>query len=506
MRHDLRWKGALILTAVLIFALLISPVGTKIFKGDPIRQGLDLQGGIELLLTPDYRLGVSALSKLRDELLTKLNEANINVQASYLGTLDGDRYEGLRFSFANETDLQRARNLGVFPQQYQLNAFGETKRLSFKPEIKGNTIELTVLQSADDFSKDSLKRSLAIISNRINEASHGMAEADVRLDEGKNRIHVQLPGIKTLQEAKSLITATGRLTFRINNRIVLDGTHLEDVRVNFDQTRRSWVIAFQFKGDGARQLAKITTENLKKQMAVYLDETLLMDPIIDEPIPNGEGIITLGGTPKSEVERYALLMKSGALPISLRVVQSTQVAPTLGDEIVKQSLVAGVVGIILVVAFMILFYSIPGMLADVALGCYAVFVLGLIALLRGVLTLPGVAGVVLGVGMAVDANVIIFERIKDEIRNGKRVRPAVQSGFERAFITILDSNITTLIVAGVLFFLGSGPVQGFAMTLTISILVSMFTAIVVTRLLLEWWIDHDPDRYAKHFGVKEVVE
>lgn len=505
MRHDLRWKGALILIAVLVFGFLLSPAGTKVFNGPPLRQGLDLQGGIELLLTPDYRVGANILSKLGDELSTKIKGANIDVQIGTLGTLDGDRYEGLRLSFANGNDLQRARNLGIFSKSYQFKVFGETKKLNFEPEIKENTIELTILEDSSNFPADSLERSLAIISNRINEASHGMAEADVRLD-GKGRINVQLPGIKSLQEAKSLITATGRLTFRINNRIVLDGTNLQDVRVNFDQTKRSWVISFQFKGDGAKQLAKITTENVNKQMAVYLDETMLMDPVIQDPIPDGSGIITLGGTPKEEVERYALLMKSGALPISLRVIQSTQVAPTLGKEIVKQSMIAGIIGVVLVIGFMLLFYGLPGILANVALILYLIFVLGIMALFRGVLTLPGIAGVILGVGMAVDANVIIFERIKDELRNGKRVRPAVQSGFGRALTAILDSNITTLIAAGVLFFFGSGPVQGFAMTLTIGILVSMFTAVFVSRFLLEWRIDHDPDRYAKHFGVKEVAE
>lgn len=506
LRHDLRWKGALILIAVLIFGLLLSPAGTKVFNGPPLRQGLDLQGGIELLLTPDYRLGANVLTKLEDELSRKIRNANIDVQIAPLGTLDGDRYEGLRFSFASENDLRRAGNLGIFTNNYQFKVFGETKKLNFEPEIKGKEIELKILESPDNFPKDSLQRSLAIIRNRINEKSVGMAEADVRLDEGKDRIYVQLPGIRSLQEAKGLITATGRLTFRINNRIVLDGTHLQDVRVNFDQTKRSWVISFQFKGDGARQLAKITTENVNKQMAVYLDETMLMDPVIQDPIPDGAGIISLGGTPKEEVERYALLMKSGALPISLRVLQSTQVAPTLGKEIVKQSMIAGIAGVVLVIGFMLLFYGLPGLLANVALILYVIFVLGIMALFRGVLTLPGIAGVILGVGMAVDANVLIFERIKDELRNGKRVRPAVQSGFGRALTAILDSNITTLIAAGVLIFFGSGPVQGFAVTLTIGILASMFTAVFVSRFLMEWRIDHDPDRYAKHFGVKEVVE
>jgi preprotein translocase subunit SecD len=227
--------------------------------------------------------------------------------------------------------------------------------------------------------------------------------------------------------------------------------------------------------------------------------------VIQDVIPNGSGEITFGNTTKAEVEKNAILMKSGALPISLKVVQSTQVEPTLGKEIVHQSMVAGIVGVVLVIVFMIIFYSLPGLLADCALVMYAIFVLGFMALFRGVLTLPGVAGLILGIGMAVDANIIIFERIKDELRNGKRVRAALHGGFDRALVTILDSNVTTLIAAGVLFFFGSGSVQGFAVTLGISILVSMFTAVFVTRFFLEWRMAQDPDRYAKYFGVKEVI-
>ncbi|HYH04575.1 MAG TPA: protein translocase subunit SecD, partial [Bacillota bacterium] len=227
--------------------------------------------------------------------------------------------------------------------------------------------------------------------------------------------------------------------------------------------------------------------------------------VIQDPIPNGSGIITFGNASKDEVEKNAILMKSGALPISLRVVQSTQVEPTLGKEIVRQSIFSGIIGICLVVVFMIVFYSVPGLFADLALLMYAIFVLGFMALFRGVLTLPGVAGLILSIGMAVDANIIIFERIKDELRNGKRMRAAVHGGFDRAYVTILDSNITTLISAAVLFFFGTGPVQGFAVTLTIGILVSMVTAIFISRFFLEWRIDQDPDRYAKFFGVKEVA-
>ena len=504
MRNDFRWKGITIFALAFIFSMLISPVGQKFFKGDPIRTGLDLKGGIELLLAPDYRVGGNALAKFGAELIAKVKQANIaEPKLEPLGVSDNGRFDGVLLTFNSAAEAQRAQNIGAFASNYTLDFFGETKHLHNKAVVKGNRVEIEVLQDAKDFPGDALDRTKAIIDNRISETSGGMAEADVRLD-GKGRLNVQLPGIQTLQEAQDLITATGRLTFRINSKIVLDGTDLNDIGVNF-QAGKGYVISFAFKGNGAKTLAQITADNVGKNMGVYLDEKELMNPVIQYALPDGSGIIELGNTPKEEVERDALLMKSGALPISLRVMQSTQVAPTLGKEIIKQSLISGAIGIILVMAFMLFFYGVPGLMTNLALALYAVFVLGVMALFRGVLTLPGVAGFILSLGMAVDANIIIFERIKDEIRNGKRVRPAVVAGFDRAYITILDSNITTLIAAGVLFFMGSGSIQGFAVTLSIGILVSMFTALFVTRFFLDWRIDHDPDRYAKYFGVKEVI-
>ena len=503
LRQDLRWKAGLIFGIVLVMALIIGPLGQGFFKSDPLRLGLDLKGGIELLLEADYRMGETHLRELNNALMAKMKEAGIaEPQMEFLGTVENNLYEGLQYTFASAADVQRVQNINAFPATYKLEVFGETKNLHFKPEIKGNVVELTVSQDPRDFPSDALQRSLAIIEHRISDAASGMAEAEVRLDQN-NRINVQLPGLKSLQQARDLITATGRLTFRIDNRTVLDGTDLSDINVNY-QAGTGYVINFSFKGQGAKQLEQVTTDNVGKNMAVYLDETQLINPVIKTAIPNGSGQIEMPNTPQEEVEKDALLMKSGALPISLKVVQSNQVAPTLGKEIVRQGIIGGIAGIVMVIIFMIMFYSLPGLLADVALVFYGILVLGVMALLRGVLTLPGIAGFVLSLGMAVDANVIIFERIKDELRNGKRVRAAVEAGFHRAFTAIIDSNVTTLIAAGVLFFYGTGPVKGFAVTLSIGVLVSMFTAIFVTKAFVEWKIDHDPDRYAKYFGFKEV--
>ncbi len=504
MRQDLRWKAAVILVIAIIFAFIISPLSKGFFNAEPIRLGLDLQGGIELLLTPDYRLGSTTLFRLGDDLTAKMRAANISPKVDPLGVKDNERYDGLRFTFDSAAEAERALNVGIFPSRYRMDLFGETRNLLFDAKADGNVVELIVSQDAKDFPADSLERALAIIDNRISQASSGMAEADVRLD-GKGRINVQLPGIKSLQEARELIIATGRLTFRMNNQIVLDGTDMNDIRVQFE-AGKGYVIAFGFKGNGARQLEKITTDNVGKKMAVYLDETMLMEPVIESGLTGGSGIITFGNASKDEVEKNAILMKSGALPISLRVVQSTQVAPTLGQEIIKQATIAGAISLAMVIIFMLVFYGIPGLMADAALILYGIMTLGVLAIFRGVLTLPGVAGFILTLGMAVDANIIIYERIKDELRNGKRVRPAIHSGFDRAFVTILDSNLTTIIAALVLYFFGSGAIQGFALTLGIGVLISMFTAIFVTRTILEWRIDYDPDRYAKYFGVKEVQQ
>lgn len=502
LRNDLRWKVGLIFGLVIIAGLILG-FGQGFFKSDPLRLGLDLKGGIELLLEADYRLGPNQLTELGNQITLKMKQAGIaEPQVQFLGTPENNLYEGLQLTFANAAVIQQAQNINAFPATYKLEAFGETKNLQFTPVVKGNIVELKVIQDPHDYPADALERSQAIVENRISDQSSGMAEAEVRLDQN-NRLNVQLPGISSLQQARDLITATGRLTFRIDNRTVLDGTDLKDISTNY-QAGTGYVINFTFKGDGSRQLEKVTTDNVGKIMAVYLDETKLIDPTIKTPIPDGSGQIELPGTPKEEVDRYALLMKSGALPISLKVVQANQVAPTLGKEIVQEGIIGGIAGIILVILFMIMFYSLPGLLADVALVFYAILVLGVMALLRGVLTLPGIAGFILSLGMAVDANVIIFERIKDELRNGKRVRAAVEAGYHRALTAIIDSNVTTLIAAGVLYFFGTGSVKGFAVTLSIGIMVSMFTAIFVTKAFVEWKIDQDPDRHAKYFGFKEV--
>lgn len=511
MRRDTRWKLLVNIGLVLIAALFIvvphlsSDVKNRIFgDSDVIRTGLDLKGGIELVLAPDYRVEDRVLLDVQSDLVRKIKELGIDEpRKNFLGLRAENKYDGLKLTFASENDAQRVINAKVVPASMEWDKGIEKLKLLMnvrKDNANPNVLSISVQLDPKMYGSEALSQAKEIISRRVN--SSGLSETDVRLDANNGRIQVQLPGIATLEQAETLLKSTGRLNFRLDGRIVMYGDDLVDAYASIDNAKGSPSIMFKFGGDGAKQFRDITTANVGKILSVYLDEEKLMDPVINDPIPNGQGTITLGsGAKLSEAKEYALLMKSGALPVSLRTIQNTQVAPTLGSEMIRQSLMGAGVGILAVIVFMLLFYGLPGVLANIALLIYAILNLALFATFRGVLTLPGVAGFILAVGMAVDANIIIFERIKDELRNGKRMRSALESGFDRAFTAIIDANVTTIITAIVLLIFGTGPIKGFAITLTLGILVSMFTAIMVTKNFLEVVTDKYPDKYAKIFGV-----
>lgn len=348
---------------------------------------------------------------------------------------------------------------------------------------------------------EALERAMAIIDRRIN--ALGVAEPVIQR-EGARRIVVELPGVTDQQQAVELIGRTALLEIKDPlGRTVLTGADLADARLGLDQFGRP-AVDVEFTPEGAARFAQLTTLYVGQQIPHLLDGELLVAPVVQEPITSGQGQIT-GGFTHEEARHLAILLKAGSLPVPLDVVEMRNVGPTLGQESIDRSLKAGIAGLVLVVLYMIIYYRLPGLLADVALGVYVMLVLALLAGLGATLTLPGIAGLILSVGMAVDANVIIYERIKDELRAGKRVRAAIRAGFSRAFRAILDANITTLIAAGVLFYLGTGPVKGFAVTLSLGVLASMFTAIVVTRWLLVAAVDANPQGAARYFGVGEAA-
>lgn len=503
MRAEFQWKLGLVLALALVSILILYPPligkitgGTGPFGGKPIRQGLDLRGGLEVILGPDYRVEPSLLDQITPTLLGQIGQVNAAAPSvGKLGLMELNKYEGLKFTFASADEARRVLAAGAIQNGLLWREGDKDLHLTFRLEQIGRDLEVTVEQSPRDFPADSLKRAETILEDRVNRL--GLSEPDIRFDDDNDQIIVQLPSVTSEKEAQDILQRTGRLNFRLEGRKVLFGDDLKMARAGYDGGQT--VIHFEFGDEGARLLKFITEKNINKNMGVYLDEEELMNPVIRSIIPDGKGQIELGNASIEEAKKYAILMEAGSLPISLRNLAVNQVAPTLGKDMIRQSMVAGIAGIILVIIFMIGFYGLIGVLADMALVLYAALVLLVLALLRGVLTLPGVAGFILSIGMAVDANIIIFERIKDELRSGKRMRPAVSSGFARAFWTIFDSNLTTLIIAGVLLFYGYGAVRGFAVTLTIGILVSMFTALVVTRFFLEMMIDRNPDKFVGHF-------
>jgi len=363
-----------------------------------------------------------------------------------------------------------------------------------------------------------------IIRNRIDE--FGVAEPIIQ-KEGKDRILVQLPGVDDPERAIDLIGKTALLEFKLvsddsqalekalegevpgqyelkyktykpregmreekiplllKKEAELTGAHLVDAHVSIDQARfNEPYVAFEFDKEGGKIFARVTGTNVGRRLAIVLDGTVYSDPVINERIPHGSGQIT-GRFSHDEAKDLAIVLKAGALPAPVTILENRTVGPSLGRDSVRTGIKAILLGGIFIVVFMCLYYGLSGFLANLALFFNIVIILGVLAMFQATLTLPGLAGIALTIGMAVDANVLIFERIREELKMRKTISAAVSMGYQRAFLTIVDANLTTLITAACLFFFGTGPVRGFAVTLIIGILASMFTAITVTRTIYQ---------------------
>jgi len=273
----------------------------------------------------------------------------------------------------------------------------------------------------------------------------------------------------------------------VKKQVLVQGGDLTDAQATFDQRTSEPVVSFKFNTSGSRRFAQATTENVGQPFAIILDGQVLSAPVIREPITGGSGQISGSFTVQSAND-LAVLLRAGALPAPLTIIEERTVGPGLGQDSIRSGEIAAYVGSILVVVFMLLTYRLFGFFANVAVAINVAMIIGLLSLLNATLTLPGIAGIVLTVGIAVDSNVLIYERIREEIRNGRTAISAIDAGFTRALATILDSNITTFIAAAVLFFIGTGPVRGFAVTLGIGIITTVFTAFTVTRLIVAYWV------------------
>lgn len=365
-------------------------------------------------------------------------------------------------------------------------------------DLQGGTH--VVLEASDTpdstVNDDAMKRVVHILERRINEL--GLTEPIVQR-QGERRVIVELPGVKDPEKAIEMLGRTALMEFQDESgNVVLTGKDLKDARAQIDQNTQK-LVAIEFTDEGAKKFADLTAKSVGKHIAILLDKQVLTNPVVQEVIPNGKAVIS-GNRTIEEAERLAILLRSGALPVKVDVLETRTVGPTLGEDSKTKSMQAFVIGIAGIVVFMLLFYRLSGFVANIALILYVMLLLFSLKMLNATLTLPGIAGIILSMGMAVDANVLIFERFKEEYRNGKTLRAAMDAGFNRAFATILDSNVTTLIAAAVLFFLGTGTIKGFAITLGLGIILSMFTAITITRYVLKMLINANVIKNGKFYG------
>lgn len=373
-------------------------------------------------------------------------------------------------------------------------------------DLKGGVyavLEAAPEKEGDIIDNETMNSLIEVLDRRIN--GIGVAESVVQ-KAGNNRVIIELPGISDTTEAINMIGKTALLEFKIMDEngnlgpTLLTGGALKKAQVGYGNLGEPQ-INFEMKPEGAIEFARITRENVGKQLAIVLDGKVQTAPVIRTEIPGGTGSIS-GNYTVEEAKRTATLLNSGALPIKAEIVETRTVGASLGDESIAASMVAGKVAMALIGIFMLIFYRFPGIVADIALVCFGIITFALLQFIGATLTLPGIAGLILSAGMAVDANVIIFERIKEELGFGNTIRGAINAGFSKGFVAIFDSNLTTLIITGILFIFGTGPVKGFAVTLTIGTVASMFTAIVMTKVLLMVFVEVFHLNNPKLFGIR----
>ncbi|MDD4320242.1 MAG: protein translocase subunit SecD [Acidaminococcaceae bacterium] len=375
-------------------------------------------------------------------------------------------------------------------------------------DLQGGTH--VVLQAVDTpnakVDDDALNRSVKIIERRVNEL--GLTEPVIQR-QGKDRIIVELPGVKDPEKAIAMLGRTALLEFKdMTGKTVMTGKDLKDSKASVGQNGKP-VVGLDFSVEGGKKFAILTSQNIGKQISISLDGQVLTSPVVNEAITGGKAQIS-GSRNMEEAEHLAILLRSGSLPVQLEMLENRTVGPTLGQDSKDKSVKAFAIGLGGIFLFMLVFYRASGLVADIVLLFYTLLLLAIMRGLNATLTLPGIAGIILSIGMAVDANVLIFERFKEEVIKGKTLRSAMEAGFSRAFITILDSNITTLMAAAVLFYLGTGPIKGFAITLALGVLISMFTAVAVTRYMLRFLIasniTSNPAFYGAAAPKKEVAK
>jgi protein-export membrane protein SecD len=479
-----------------IFAFLNFQAKDSLYIGKKINLGLDLQGGSYLLLEINsdtliqekIQGKVIPLKKLLKENKIDYSNFKINNQSLSLSINDLDKFNLIFNSRKDNLVNPYIDNYRSYELTYKNTSNNQVEIIFSKYGL------LTINNSA-------LKQSIEIVRRRIDDV--GTKEPTI-LQRGEKRILIELPGLKDPERIKSLLGKTAQLNFRlvtensefgtdklisengeklnVSKRIIMSGENLIDAQPNINNQNNQPTVSFTLDRLGAQKFGRATTDNVGKRLAIVLDGEIVSAPSINESITSGSGIIS-GNFSFQEATDLALLLRSGALPTPLKVVEERTVGPDLGEDSIKSGTTSLIIGFILVILFMFYKYKIFGLIANTALIANLFMLVGILTILEATLTLPGIAGIILTVGMAVDANVLIFERIREELKTEKSIIHAFDIGYSKAKITVLDANITTLIAAIILFAFGSGPVKGFAITLGIGIVTTLFTAYFLARHL-----------------------
>ena len=504
-------KLAIIFTAVFCVLLAVPTMSPKLapyFPSwvRPIPLGLDLKGGAQLLLEVDTKtMFQDKAAQLYDETRAALIDRNKGViRFSNLRNNDGV----VSLVVRDDADVSRAKGRlkSVLGTSVDISSSGRTITLAYSEKQKNEMVQ------------DALARSIEIVRRRID--ALGTKEPSIQSQGGKY-ILIQLPGVDNPEHIKELIGQTAKMTFHLVNenvsaeqiasgrapngtqflplmdapqqlipvytRVEVSGESLKDSQADFDQNNMP-VVTTAFDATGARKFARLTTEHVNERFAIVLDGRVLSAPTIREPIPGGRGQIS-GGFTLQGAKDLAVLLRSGALPAPLQVIEERTVGAGLGADTIATGKIGSAIGVLFVIIFMLVAYRTFGLIADIVLLVNLAMIIGISAFLGATLTLPGIAGIVLTLGMAVDANILPFERIRDEVREGVPTMRAVELGFHRSTKTVMDGNLTNLICSLILFQFGAGPIRGFAVTLSIGVITTLFTCLLLSKVLIDWYMN-----------------
>ncbi len=513
-----RWKVASILAMTLIAMLIIVPSFLSKDSFDAFRKvvpkwlpfeqlvlGLDLQGGAHLLYQVDGTdVTRTQVNNLRDDVRRVLREENVRITGGI-----GAQGRTVQFRVPDAGDRARAMpKLRQLTQGSTNNVLGGAASADISEDPDG-LVTMTVSDAGvNDKIRRSVEQTIEVLNRRVNDL--GTTEPNIQRV-GDDRILVEVPGLQDTNRLKEIVGTTAKLEFRlvadpgaspsdvdqlpqtdqpgllpVEKQIMVQGEDLTDAQPGFDQRSSEPVVNFRFNIRGGQKFGEVTSANVGKPFAIVLDNKVISAPRILGPITGGSGQIS-GRFTVEQANNLSILLRAGALPAKLTIVEERTVGPGLGQDSIDAGKKAAYVGAVLVVIYMLTTYGIFGVFADLALLVHIALIFASLILLRATLTLPGIAGIVLTIGMAVDSNVLIYERIREEAKAGRSVVSALDAGFTRAFATIVDSNATMMVAAVILYFLGSGPVRGFAVSLGLGILTTIVTAVTMTRMMIALW-------------------